>query len=257
MKNNMRKILRMVGYLLIVVAIGVFGWDFYISQKSKAANNELVDFNNTIIENTIPISDDLTAEEKLEISIRQINKEFLAINSDYIGWIEVPGTNINHPIVLGRDNDFYLRRNFNRERIRHGSIFMDYRNKPDYSDNHTVIYGHSMRDGTMFRALDNYKNSSYINGRETFTIRTLKGYRTYRIFSVYLVDASTTTLDIPANGMNVRSLIDFYRSKSRYRIDTDTSQADHILSLVSCNYDIENGRIIVHAVLVDQNEISD
>ena len=257
MKQNKRKIIRIIGYLLIVTSLGFFGWDYYLTQQSKAANNELNNINAQIIENTVPIDDQLSDQEKLAISIRRINEEFFAINEDYIGWIEIEGTNINYPMVLGNNNEYYLRHNFRRRNIRHGAIFMDYRNKPDYSDNHTVIYGHSMRDGTMFRALDKYKNQSFIDGHEYISIRTLKGYRTYRIFSVYLVDATRTGLEIPANNRDVQSLISFYKSQSRYRIDTDTSDADHILSLVSCNYDIDNGRIILHAVLVDVNEIED
>ncbi len=257
MKINKRKVIRAIGYILIVASLGFFGWEYYLTQQSKAANSELNDLNTQIIENMIPIEDQLSDKEKLAISIKRINEEFFGINEDYVGWIEIKGTNINYPIVLGNDNDYYLRHNFRRRKIKHGAIFMDYRNKPDYSDHHTVIYGHSMRDGTMFRVLDKYKNQSFISGHETISIRTLTGYRTYQIFSAYLVDATKTGLEIPANNRDVQSLISYYKSQSRYRINTDTSEADHVLTLVSCNYDVDNGRIIVHAVLVDVHEISD
>lgn len=257
MKEKTRKIIRFIGYVLISVALGLFGWNYFLTQQNKSVTAKISSLNQDIIEQVAVEYPDLSEEEKLEISIKRINGDFRAINKDYIGWITVANTTIDHPIVHGKDNEFYLRNNFYGEKSRHGTVFMDYRNNNDYTDHHTVIYGHSMRDGTMFRPFDNYKNESFFKENPTISIRTLKGYRTYRIFSVYLVDAKKRGLEIPANFKAVDELIEYYTSESRYKTKTDTSTADHILSFVSCNYDIANGRIIVHAILEDINEYSE
>lgn len=257
MKEKTRKIIRFTGYVFIGAALSMFGWNYFLTQQNKTVTAKISALNQDITEQVEVEYPDLSEEEKLEISMKRINGDFRAVNRDYIGWITVANTTIDHPIVKGNDNEFYLRNNFYGEKSKHGAVFMDYRNDSDYTDHHTVIYGHSMRDGTMFRPFDNYKNESFFIDNPTISIRTLKGYRTYRIFSVYLVDAKKRGLEIPANFKPVDELVEYYTSESRYTTGTDTSNADHILSFVSCNYDISNGRIIVHAVLEDINEYSD
>ncbi len=256
MKNRTRKIIRFVGLLLIIVALGFFGWDYYVTSKSKAINEELSNINQQIIDE-LPPQDDLSEEEVLELRLNALNKEYLARNEDYIGWITLNGTVIDYPIVQAKDNDFYLRRNFDKERMQHGSIFMDFRNESTFDDHQTVIYGHAMLDGLMFRALDKYKSKDFFEEHQTIEIRTLTGYRTYRVFAAYLVDATKQGLDIPANNIKIDTLLTRFKNQSRYKTDTDTSEANHILTLVSCNYDIDNGRIIVHAVLEESIEFTD
>jgi sortase B len=257
MKEKTRKIIRFTGYVFIVVALGLFGYNYYQTLQNKSISAKISSLNQDIINQDEVVNNSLSESEKLKISMDRINGDFKAVNTDYVGWITVANTTIDYPIVQGDDNDYYLRRNIYRESSRHGTVFMDYRNDKDYTDHHTVIYGHSMRDGTMFRPFDNYKNESFFLENPTISIRTLNGYRTYRIFSVYLVDATKRGLEIPANFKPVDELIDYYTSESRYDTKTDTSTADHILTFVSCNYDIANGRIIVHAVLEDSNEHSE
>ena len=75
------------------------------------------------------------------------------INPDCVGWIEIPGTNISYPIVQGRDNDHYLRLNFEGKYSVGGVIFLDHRCDSDFDRTNTIIYGHNMRDGSMFGSL--------------------------------------------------------------------------------------------------------
>lgn len=257
MKEKTRKVIRLVGVGLILVSIGLFAYNYYQTQQNKAITAKISSINE---ESTKPQNfegQQLTDAEKLKLTMDRINGDLKAVNPDYIGWITVANTTIDHPIVQAKDNDYYLRRDIYGVKSRHGTVFMDYRNNKDFSDHHTVIYGHSMRDGTMFRPFDQYKNESFFLENPTISIRTLKGFRTYRIFSVYLVDAKKRGLEIPANFKPVDELIKYYTSESKYKTNTDTSKADHVLTFVSCNYDIENGRIIVHAVLEDSQEVSD
>src|SRR5690554_8009374 len=118
MKNRTRKIIRFVGVMLIIVALGFFGWDYYLTYKSKAISEELSNVNQQILDE-LPPQDDLSEEEVLQLRLNKLNQEYLTRNEDYIGWINVNGTVIDYPIVQAKDNDFYLRRNFNKERMQH------------------------------------------------------------------------------------------------------------------------------------------
>ena len=177
----------------------------------------------------------------------------MLFRSDYVGWIIINGTKVNYPFVLGNDNSYYLTHNFQKRSLKHGAIFMDYRNQSDFSDRHIVLYGHAMRDQSMFGSIDLYKNRSYYNNHSQIEIRLKNETRIYKIFSAYQVDATTTRLNVPANNRSMSSLVDLFESRSNYDTNTDFSNKDHILTLVSCTDDVNNGRIIVHAVLQSVN----
>ena len=85
----------------------------------------------------------------------------LKINDDLVGWIYIDGTNVDYPIVHGPDNNFYLYKMFDGNYNRSGSIFMDGANSADFSDKHTLIHGHHMKNDTMFSGLPKYKDQQF------------------------------------------------------------------------------------------------
>lgn len=96
-----------------------------------------------------------------------------AINSDVIGWLEMEAIpSISYPMVQGEDNDYYLHRTFQRTDNFAGSIFIDYMNKKDFSDHNTIIYGHNMKDGSMFGVLKNYRDPNVYDKSPYFWIYT-------------------------------------------------------------------------------------
>lgn len=251
-KISINTVIRLFGVVLILVALGLYGYDYYLSyvnQQDIREVVELLDVQEEIRDRLIAENPDLNFAEIEQLSLSELHQQFESINDDYVGWIVVNGTKINYPFVLGQDNSYYLNHNFQRRRLKHGAIFMDYRNKSDFSDNHIVLYGHAMRDQSMFGAIDLYKRQSFFNNHSTIEIRLKNEIRTYRIFSAYQVDATTTRLSVPANNRNLQNLFNTFTSRSMYPTNTDISNKDHILTLVSCTDDVDNGRIIVHAVL--------
>lgn len=255
-KISINTIIRSIGILLIVIAAGLYGYEYYltfINQQDLNEVIELMDVRDEIRDRLIEDNPDLDFEEIERLSLAQLHQQFTAINSDYVGWIIINGTKVNYPFVLGNDNSYYLTHNFQKRSLKHGAIFMDYRNQSDFSDRHIVLYGHAMRDQSMFGSIDLYKNRSYYNNHSQIEIRLKNETRIYKIFSAYQVDATTTRLNVPANNRSMSSLVDLFESRSNYDTNTDFSNKDHILTLVSCTDDVNNGRIIVHAVLQSVN----
>jgi sortase B len=254
-KNNhfsINTLIRLFGFVLIVIALGLYGYDYYLSLVNEGDLREVVellDVRDEIRDRLIEENPDLDYEEIERLSLQELHEQFEAVNSDYVGWIVVNGTKINYPFVLGQDNSYYLNHNFQKRRLKHGAIFMDYRNKSDFSDQHIVLYGHAMRDQSMFGAIDLYKRQSFFNSHSTIEIRLKNETRIYRIFSAYQVDATITRLSVPANNRSLSSMFDTFTSRAMYPTNTDITNKDHILTLVSCTDDVDNGRIIVHAVL--------
>jgi sortase B len=242
---NIRKIVRFFAVLLILTSVGILGFEYYEFTQFKEEKELLVEISNTFVP---PVTNTDTARDYYA----EFNQQFLDINKDYVGWISIAGTEIDYPTVKGKNNAYYLTHNFNKEWSKYGAIFMDYRNAKDFSDKHVMIYGHAMKNQAMFGFLDKYKKSNYLPGKEIIEIRTLEGIRRYEIFSVYVAEATVSGMKVPANNESMSQMIRLYKGRSMYKIDVDMSDVTQILTLVSCDYTIENGRIIIHARLINE-----
>ncbi|PRS55116.1 SrtB family sortase [Bacillus sp. GBSC66] len=178
--------------------------------------------------------------------------ELRKVNNDIVGWINMKDTMIQYPIVQSRDNAFYLTRNYLKNDTRAGSIFMDYRNDVLHDSPNTVVYGHRMRDGSMFAGLTNYLKKDFFHEHRTFQYDTL--YQSYEaeIFAVY-----ETTVDFDYIQTDFQDLGEYahylqaVRKKSIYQTKTDVSTDDLILTLSTCDHVLapKNGRLVVQAKL--------
>lgn len=189
--------------------------------------------------------------KKVYQEIRE-NKEFIDLNnlnSDYMGWINIENTPIDYPIVKGENNEFYLSRDFNKAYIKSGSIFMDYRNE-SFDDKNVVIYGHHMRDESMFGSLKNFKSLDYLHRNKYISITTKNNEKLiYEIFALYVTSADDTEC-ISVN-FNKEEAFDNYIKeifeKSMYSLSVDIKSEDKILTLYTCSYEFYNARLVVHA----------
>lgn len=108
-----------------------------------------------------------------------------AQNPDTVGWIILPDSRINYPIVKSKDNTEYLTRTFEGQTANSGAIFMDMYCADDYSNQNTIIYGHNMKNGSMFRALNNMTDKEYFWRHHIFCINTGNGFENYEVISCY------------------------------------------------------------------------
>ncbi|MGI6498224.1 MAG: class B sortase [Oscillospiraceae bacterium] len=112
-----------------------------------------------------------------------------AVNRDVAGWIYLPDSKISYPFVQGKDNDEYLHRTYRRTQNASGSIFMDYRCEKDLSGQNTVLYGHYMKNGTMFGGLARFKDRDYWENHRYFYLLTQDGIHRYEVFACAQVEA--------------------------------------------------------------------
>ena len=113
--------------------------------------------------------------------------ELSAINSEYKFWLKVDNTNIDYPVVQSKDNDFYLTHDFNKNPLASGSIFMDYRNNFE-KDNSIIVYGHNMKNKTMFAQLTKFKDKNFFNENNLIKVEYKNNTYIYEVFSVYTAD---------------------------------------------------------------------
>lgn len=173
-----------------------------------------------------------------------------AVNEDVIGWIYVPDTAISYPLLKSEDNNEYLKLTWDLEYSRAGSIFMEQRSSVDFSDFHTLIYGHNLQDGKMFSCLMDFRKQEYSDSHSLVYIVTDGAVLRYEVFSSYIADVVSDSYRLLFDDDEHRqSVIDFYLERSEIKSDLRPAADDKILSLSTCtgwgNNDI---RCIVHAV---------
>lgn len=204
---------------------------YYYGNKSKKINDELVK----------KVVDYDKKTKKTSIDFDKLKK----INVDIVGWIMIPNTNINYPIMQTFDNTYYLTRDFNNQYNLHGSIFMDYKNRFDFSDANTVLYGHNTSQTDMFSDLKKVYNGEYKDNMDIY-IYTPNGDYVYTLYSMYLTD--------PNDGESVNlSTSYFTKSEKDFNIDIEKEKIQHTLTLSTC-YSDSKKRIILHAYLNQDNQ---
>ena len=181
-----------------------------------------------------------------------IQKDFsqlLAVNEDAVGWITLEGTPIDYPIVQGDDNAFYLDHLFSGSGGFAGTLFIDADNMSDFSDKNTVIFGHHLKNGSMFAALSNYRDQKYYDEHPVLYLYTSTGDYEIQVFAGYARDASAIPHDFDAPE-DFAAYIDQAVALSDFTSEVEIGSGDRIISLVTCSYVTDNARFVVHGKLV-------
>ena len=172
------------------------------------------------------------------------------LNPDVVGWIYIPDTTVNYPIVQGETNDTYLYHLFNGVYNRSGSIFMDFRNAADYTDANTIIYGHHMGDGTMFADIVKYKKQAYYDAHPTGFLFTPDQTFELTFFTAYVTD--TTDDAWCMNFSSDEDYADWLRdsaARSEFRAGILPTLSDQLLTLSTCTYEFDDARFVLVATM--------
>ena len=176
----------------------------------------------------------------------------LSINSDFAGWLLIPNTTIDYPVMYNKDN-FYLHHDFYKSSSRHGTPFLDAKSMKAPIKSNILIYGHHMRDGTMFSELAKYKHQRYFKQHTKITFSTLDETATYEISAVCIVDVETDSdmFDYLSSSSNTSIHFSKYKrlieQKQLYICNNQISENDCLLTLVTCDYSGKDKRLIVVA----------
>ena len=187
--------------------------------------------------------------QEVKNNSNNFSEELLKINEDYKMWIEIPNTNIDYPVVQGKDNDFYLNYDFNKKKSSSGAIFMDYKNNIN-KDKNIIIYGHNMKNKSMFQNLMKFKDEEFWKENNKI-ILTIDGKRyEYEIFSAYISNAKNINLRINfKNDDEYLKYIEDIKKKSIFYRVVDIKSDDKIITLSTCSYEKDDARMIIHGKL--------
>ncbi len=184
----------------------------------------------------------------LEVDFEELKK----INPDIVAWIAFDNIDISYPVVQ-RDNSYYLSHTFEGNENIAGCIFMEEKNAADFSHEHTILYGHNMKNGSMFGKLKNYKEQDYFEENRYFTIYTPDAEYRYEIFSARTVSTDHnlfTTTDMEE--VAFEDFIAELATGSNHSSDVDLAEKDRIVTLSTCTYS-DDLRFVVSGVCISCN----
>ena len=178
-----------------------------------------------------PVQDDPQYEAMREIDLAALRE----VNPDVVGWIRIPGTEIDYPLMQGEDNQYYLERTWKGEPNAAGSIFLEQHCSADLSDFNTIIYGHRMKNGSMFAALKYYNTVEYLQEHPYVYILDDAGPHRYEVFSAYEASVTGTTyrLAIKEDEMK-QKFIDDCSGWSVIETGVEPTIRDRMLTLSTC-----------------------
>lgn len=251
---------RVISTIVLIVALAVFfysGFQLYTILKGYYdGRSEYDKVREVAIDQKLDTSENGDESDGFSINFDELK----AINEDTIGWIRFSPKpeEINYPIVQGRDNDEYLHRTFSANENTLGAIFLNVDNKADFSDRNSVIYGHRMKDGSMFRHLQDYDSQKFWKSNPYFYIYTPDGKKlTYHIFAAGEVEDTSDIYqtqfesdDAFLKYLNTATGISLY--DTGVKVDT----GDTIVTLSTCTSANDEHRFVVLGVKESEESVN-
>jgi len=242
-KSNRRRnsiistLLIVVGVGLLIAAGGIYGYNTYRYHKIDESNERVAEY--------VKLSDDDDTPPEVDWAALK------AMNQDVVGWLQVPGTIVNYPVLHTDNNEYYLDHAPDRSNSIGGSVFMDFENTPPgMVDAQTIIYGHHMRNGSQFKQIADMDDQKLFDGIKTVWYVTENGvYNLEPLFLYYLNENDTEVRQFTFDDSN--ALHDYLRSYLKVavtkRADADAAidKLSHVLTLSTCNYYDGYGRTLL------------
>lgn len=237
--NVVMRIIELIFLILLVYSsINIFKW-YNNNKENKQIINEIAE--------SVTINEDTNEEKKYKINFEELKQK----NSDTVAWLKVENTNIEFPIVQANNNSYYLTHNFDKKYNVAGWIFADYKNKLDGTDRNIVVYGHNMRNNSMFGSLKDVITEEWYNNEENkyITFVTENEYQTYQVFSVYQIKTEDYYIKTEFKSNEFTEFIDTITKRSKKYFGINVSKEDTILTLSTCANN-NKYRVVLHSVRV-------
>lgn len=255
-RDNLKQIIIKVFFLIALIAFIVsaaYITNYFLSAKHQ---DGIIDEARSVWYEETQTNDD-TELSAIELLLKE--------NSDFKGWITVPNTKIDNPIYQTDNNDFYLTHNQQKQKSAYGALFFDCKNviTESETDKNLVIYGHHMKNGSMFANLTKYKQLSFYKQNPTIEFSTLYKKGTYKIYAAFVLNASKADDNDYIYNISRKSFIDDddfdswvneARQRSLINTGVDVKNGDNIITLVTCTYDFDNARFVVMAREIREGE---
>ncbi len=244
----MKKIMTVIELLLILVITVCalfFGLYFWQGHKTKTEVEELKE--------QIPVEVDYS---QYHDGIFDAYYELYTQNEDFSGWLKVPGTPIDYPVMQAKDNEFYLHRDFYKERRYSGIPFADYQCDLYTPSTNIIIYAHNMKDGSMFGGLSEYEDKAFYERNKIISFNTVYAKGEYEVIGAFRTTPARFSYHEFINAGSEAEFDAFISNVKKLSIyDTNSSAqfGDKLLTLSTCAYNTDDERFVVVAKKINEN----
>ncbi|MCI8484128.1 MAG: class B sortase [Lachnospiraceae bacterium] len=229
-------ILAAAALLFAAARLGQFLWEYYGGRQEYGRLEELA------------VQGEAAEGQGFFVDFDELQK----INPDVIGWIRLEDLGISYPIVQGKDNEYYLHHTFYNKENKCGCIFMEVENAPDFSDQNSFLYGHNMKDRSMFAKLNEFREEETYRKNPEFFIYTPEGTGRYEIFSCYATELKGDAFLCQfANEETYGEWQQRTVERSLYDTGVKVSPKQKTVTLMTCTPAGGRERFLVHGVLAD------
>ena len=253
-KMNLRNTMQIVFIILILVsAWGLISAMFEYQRGTNEYKQlqEMVGEKPSEKEKSEQVIDNIFRPNK---SIIEEFQNLRSQNTDMMAWIAFDTLDISYPVLKGQDNLYYLTHTFSGKTNSSGSIFMEVGNAGDFSDCHTLIYGHNMKNGSMFGLLKKYRDEEFYKGNEYFTVYLENKYLRYQIFSVHTVSVTDPVYTIGfAPNQEYADFVERLNRQAWYDTGIKADVNDKVVTLSTCTSS-DDQRYVVHALLIEETQ---
>lgn len=233
---------------IIIISVSYIIFFTYEKLKEKSDIREIQEYAN--------IAPDAKEPDK---QIEKVN-ELMQTNADIKGWIQIEATKVNYPILQSDNNEYYLNHNYKKEKSKYGSIYLKTGIDINNNNSNLILYGHNMKDGEMFKTLLDYADKNYYETHKQVTIITQNEKRKYEVIAafksrIFYKDEKNvfryynyTTFE---NEDMYNEYINNINKIKLYDTETTATYGEQLLTMITCEYSIENGRMVVVAKRIE------
>ena len=266
----MKKPVFTIVVILLLIAFGVsaFMVGSYVieSKEQERLNEELANMIATTVptEETTQATQETEAPEETTEATQETEpteplmipayEELYAKNSDTVGWLQIEGTKLNNPVVQTPDDpNFYLQRDFNKNYSEWGTVYAWGSADLQRPSDNVTLFGHTMQDGSMFACLQNYTRQEFWENNKLIFFNTLTEYHTYKVYAVFKTSANIGNFAyhqfVDANTEEeFNTFVSTCKEKAFYDTGITPVYGDKLLTLSTCEYSLDNGRLVICAV---------
>lgn len=243
---------QIINSILCIIFACIFVFSAYkiviYFKVQKEAKDTYTNYQNLAVSSDADTNQD-TSEEQTEPKISVNFDSLLKECKDIVGWIYSPDTVINYPVVKGADNNQYLHRLPNGKNNIAGSIFADYRNFSFNTDSNYLIYGHHMKNDSMFGTLLNYKSQSYYDAHPIIYFLTPEKNYKIKLYSGFVTPADSDAYIINRTEEEMAEFMDKISRKSTFKTNAKYKAGDKIVTLSTCTNVSDDQRYVVIGII--------
>lgn len=260
----MRKFIRFLIGLMACAVLAYSSFQLYIFFTETSASSQL---NTTLVNEVVSVKADQPAAPALsqepgetesteetapaETAPIEVNFEYLRQQSEHvIGWLYCEDTPVNLPVAYSGDNAYYLRRLLDGTDNNAGTLFADYRNNRDFSDRNTIVYGHNMKNKTMFGSLADYREQEYYEAHPVWWLLTPGENFKVELVAGYVTASTSDAYELPDTDEETIDLVQQAVKNSTFRSDLTLNPDDKFVTFSTCSYEYDNARYVLVGRLV-------